>query len=52
MGRLWNNFYTVKVKQGQLYQVIALKDGKPAAIERLEIGAKETTHKVTLRVAP
>ncbi len=47
-----NNFYTVKVKQGQLYQVVALKDGKPAAIERLEIGTKESTHKVTLRVAP
>lgn len=46
-----NRFLTIKVKQGQLYQVVALRDGKPAAFERLEIGGKEATRKVTLRVA-
>lgn len=45
-----NRFLTVKVKQGQIYQVVALKDGRPAAIDRVQIGGREGTRKVTLSV--
>ena len=46
-----NRFLTVKVKQGQLYQVVAFKDGKPAAVERIEVDGKEECKTITLRVA-
>jgi len=45
-----NQFLSIKVKQGQLYQLVAFKDGRPAAIERIEVKGKEETKKVTLRV--
>lgn len=45
-----NQFLILKVKQGQLYQIVALKDGSPAAIQRIEIQGKEETKRVTLQV--
>lgn len=46
-----NRFLTVKVKQGQLYQIVAFKDGRPTAIARIETGAKEASKTVSLQVA-
>lgn len=45
-----NNHLTIKVKQGQLYQVYALRDGRPVATEALEIGGKEENRRVTLKL--
>jgi hypothetical protein len=45
-----NHFLTVKVKQGQIYQLIAIKNGKPTAIERIQVSDKEESKKITLQV--
>jgi hypothetical protein len=45
-----NQFLTIKVRQGQLYQLVAFRDGRPAAIERIEVKGKEADKKITLQV--
>ena len=45
-----NRFFTAKVKQGFLYQVLVLRDGQPVTVERLSIGKDEATKRVTLEV--
>jgi hypothetical protein len=47
-----NRHFTIKVKQGQLYQVYAIQDEKPVAMEQLEIGGKEEARQVTLKLKP
>jgi hypothetical protein len=46
-----NRYLTVMVKQGQLYQIVAFKDGRPTAIQRIQTGAKEESKTVSLQVA-
>ena len=45
-----NEFFTVKVKQGQFYQLVILRDSQPAAMQPIEVGGKEEAKKITLEV--
>lgn len=46
-----NEFFTVRVKQGQLYQLVSMRDGRPVDVERVEVGGKEASRRVTLQVS-
>lgn len=46
-----NQFLTIKVKQGQVYQVVVPgKTPRPLAVEPLEIGGDEASKRVTLKL--
>jgi hypothetical protein len=45
-----NQFFTVKVKQGQLYQLFVIRDGKPVSRKSVEVGGKEETKKISLEL--
>lgn len=48
-----NRFFTVTVKQGQLYQVVVAGPGpRPLAVEQIEIKKGEETRRVTLKPGP
>lgn len=43
-----NQFLTIKVKQGQLYQLFSLHNGKPTSRQTIQVGPKDDTKKITL----
>jgi hypothetical protein len=47
-----NQFLTIQVKQGQVYQVVAPGDnGRPLAVEMLETGGEEENKRIALKLA-